>query len=263
MIRKLLTHPTTKGLDVDSPGTTELRKSIIKSKPFLKQIYQEWYSKIITSLPSIDGPVLELGSGAGFFTEYLPDAISSEIFFCQGISAVLDGQKLPFGNRTLRAIVMTDVFHHIPNPASFLEEATRCIKPGGVISMIEPWVTPLSYWILNRFHSEPVKPDVEKWKIPEKGPLSGANQAIPWIIFQRDQELFHQKFPEWEIIHKELFMPFRYLLSGGVSLRSMMPGWSFGFWKFVEKVLSPWVHKTGMFAHIVLCLKTEETNQND
>ncbi|MCJ7622403.1 MAG: class I SAM-dependent methyltransferase [Anaerolineaceae bacterium] len=263
MIKKWLAHPTTKRLDIDSPGTTELRKSIIKNKPFLYQIYQEWYSKIIASLPFIDGPILELGSGAGFIKEYLPDAFTSEIFFCQGISAVLDGQNLPFGNCTLRAIVMTDVFHHIPNPASFLEEATRCIKPGGVISMIEPWVTPLSLWIYQRFHSEPVNPDVEKWEFPEKRPLSGANQAIPWVIFQRDLDLFHQKFPEWKIIHKEPYMPFRYLLSGGVSLRSLMPGWSFRFWRFFERALSPWVHKTAMFAHIVLYRGAVKTYQND
>jgi len=43
---------------------------------------------------------------------------------------------------SLRAIVMTDVLHHIPNVESFFAEAARCVRPGGVIVMIEPWLTP-------------------------------------------------------------------------------------------------------------------------
>jgi hypothetical protein len=47
-------------------------------------------------------------------------------------------------------------------------------------------------------------------------------------------------------------MPFRYLLSGGVSMRSLMPGWMFGFWRGLEATLGPWHHHLAMFARIVL-----------
>jgi len=45
-------------------------------------------------------------------------------------------------------------------------------------------------------------------------------------------------------------MPLRYLLSGGVSMRSLMPGWSFGPWKGFERLLSPWMRYLAMFAFI-------------
>jgi len=47
-------------------------------------------------------------------------------------------------------------------------------------------------------------------------------------------------------------MPFRYLLSGGVSLRGLLPGWSFGFWRQIETALGRWSNQLAMFAQIVL-----------
>jgi hypothetical protein len=43
-------------------------------------------------LPEQEGPVLELGSGAGFMSEYIPGLITTEVFYCPNITVVLDGQ---------------------------------------------------------------------------------------------------------------------------------------------------------------------------
>ncbi len=50
-LRRLLAHPLTASLPVDDPATTELRKKIISSKPFLKSIYDEWYTLLAENLP--------------------------------------------------------------------------------------------------------------------------------------------------------------------------------------------------------------------
>jgi hypothetical protein len=47
-------------------------------------------------------------------------------------------------------------------------------------------------------------------------------------------------------------MPFRYLLSGGISLRSLMLGFTFNFWRGLENRLDPWMNNLGMFAKIVI-----------
>ena len=52
-------------------------------------------------------------------------------------------------------------------------------------------------------------------------------------------------------------MPFRYLLSGGVSLRSLVPGWSFALWRNLENLLRPWMKSLAMFALIVLVKEGE------
>jgi SAM-dependent methyltransferase len=159
MLRNLLAHPRTRGVDLDDPRTTALRRDIVRSKPFLKRIYDEWYALLAADLPAGPGRVLELGSGAGFFGEVVPEAITSEIFPTPGIDVVLDGLRLPLADGSLRGIVMTDVFHHLPDVRRLLTEATRCVRPGGVVAMIEPWVSPWSRLVYTKLHHEPFRPD--------------------------------------------------------------------------------------------------------
>lgn len=249
---KLLQHPLTRGQDLDNPQTTVLRKQIINGKSFLRQIYQEWYGWIARNLPAGDGAVLELGSGAGFLDEHVSGLITSEVFFCDMVDVILDGCALPLKDESLRGIAFVDVLHHVPRSREFFRDAARCVKKGGHIVMIEPWITPWSKFVYRRLHHEPINTGTREWEFPSMGPLSGANSALPWIIFSRDRAIFERDFPQWRIRTIEVGMPLRYLLSGGVSLRSLMPGWSFAFWKRIEECLDPWSTTLGMFARIVL-----------
>jgi SAM-dependent methyltransferase len=252
LVGRWLAHPLTRGLDPDDPATTAVRRRVIEGKPFLRRIYLEWYGKLVQALPQAEGSILELGSGAGFFGELCPEAITSEVFVCPGIQSVIDARRLPFRDASLRAIVMTDVMHHIPDPARFLAEAQRTLVPGGRMLMIEPWVTAWSTFVYTRFHAEPFRPDAATWDFPPAGPLSGANSAMPWIVFERDLAAFRERFPRLEVARVEPFMPFRYLLSGGVSLRGLAPVWSFGLWKAMESLLAPWMRQLAMFAFIAV-----------
>lgn len=252
MLKHLLAHPSMRGQDIDSPGYAELRRSITRKKSFLRQIYEEWYAAITALLPQDKGLVLELGTGGGFFEEYIPGLITSEVFYCQHVRVVLDGSLLPFTTGSLESIVMTDVLHHLPRPRQFFIDASRCVRSGGLVIMIEPWVTPWSRLVYSRLHHEPFHPEALEWSFPQTGPLSSSNNALAWIIFERDRSRFEKEFPEWQIRAVKPFMPFRYLLSGGVSLRSFMPGWSFAFWRSIENLLQPWMRHLAMFALIVL-----------
>jgi len=252
MLRRLLAHPLTRGLDIDDPATTALRRTIVQSKPFLKRIYEEWYRNIAGALACGQGAVLEIGSGAGFLSDYIPGLITSEIFLCQETQIVLDGRALPFANGSLRGIVMTNVLHHIPEVTSFLKQATRCLRAGGVIAMIEPWYSPWSRLIYTHLHHEPFYPEAGEWGHSLKGPLSGANGALPWIIFERDRAIFELQFPELQVSRVEPLMPFRYLVSGGVSMRTLMPAWTFPIWTRLEAGIKTWMNTWGMFALVVL-----------
>jgi SAM-dependent methyltransferase len=249
-LQRLLAHPLTAGLDLDDPQTTELRRQIIASKPFLRAIYVEWYSLLAASLPSGEGDVLELGSGAGFCSEFIPGLITSEVFACPGVKMVLDAAQLPFGADSLRAIVMTNVLHHLPDVRAFFGEATRCLRGGGKILMIEPWVSWWSRFVYTRFHHEPFDQDTLEWSFPTAGPLSGANVALPWILFQRDRARLASEFPEFELEAVRTLLPFRYLLSGGVGMRNLMPGFTHTAWAGLESALQPWIAHLGMFAFI-------------
>lgn len=252
MLRRALEHPLTAGLDLDDPKTTELRRQIIASKPFLRTIYDEWYSRLRDTIPDGDGAVLELGSGAGRCEEFIPGLITSEIMACQGVQVVADAQRLPIASSALRAIVFVNVLHHLPDVRRFFHEAERCVRPGGRIAMVEPWVSPWSVLINKNLHHERFEPSSKEWNFDSGGPLSGANGALPWIVFERDRSIFEQEYPGLTVERIEPFLPFRYILSGGVGMRSLMPGFMHPFWKAIERIVSPLNRRMGMFALILL-----------
>ena len=252
MIKNLLTHPLMRGRSLDDPQTTQVRKKLIRQKKFLEKTYREWYGLISAETLNSTNCVLELGSGAGFLDEFIPNLIQTEVFYLADMDAILDAGRLPMKSTSRSAIVMSDVFHHLPKPRDFLDEVIRVLPKGGKVVMIEPWVTRWSSWVYPHLHHEPFDPQAKKWDFPSTGPLSGSNQALPWIIFERDRKLFEKEFPELSILKIQPFMPFRYLVSGGVSLRSFMPGWSFGFWRWVEKLFDRDIGLWAMFALIVL-----------
>ena len=264
-LQKLLAHPLTRDLSVDDPRATARRRRIIQEKAFLRKLYAEWYDKLIAALPDgtkTPGKVLEIGSGGGFFKNELPSCITSEVFALPGIDLILDGQHLPFASSSLRAIVMVDTLHHIPNPGLFFAEAQRAVKEGGRIIMLEPWNSAWGRWVYRHLHHEPFVPDAADWTltgITQAGPLSRANGAIPWIVFSRERDHFEHCFPGLMIISIHPDYPFSYLASGGVALRTLVPGWSFRLWRSLEWALRPFMSRLAMFALIIV----ERTALND
>lgn len=253
LLTNLLSHPLTRGLDIDAIQTTELRKQIICSKPFLKKIYEQWYSQIIENIPAGVGPVLELGTGAGFLRNYIPGLITSDIMPIKGGDLACDALHIPFAANSLGAIVMINVLHHIRDAGVFFQEASRCIKNQGIMIMIEPWVTSWSKTVYTKFHHEPFEPDAKLWKLPSSGPLSGGNDALPWIIFNRDVDKFKTEHDFWAIKSTTPGFPFSYLLSGGVSMRNLIPGWMYKPLACIEKNMPDvLMKKSAMFSMIIL-----------
>jgi SAM-dependent methyltransferase len=249
VVRRWLVLAETEGLDEDAPEMTLARRQIIREKPFLRRIYEEWYDGIRASVPDGAGAVLELGSGPGFMSLRVPGLITSEILHISGVDMVADARALPFRAAALRGIVMTNVLHHIPDARQFFAEAARVVASGGVIVMIEPWVNAWSTFVYRRFHVEPFEPAAPTWDLQGTGPLSSANAALPWILFQRDRARFECEFPHWRVASIEPHTPLRYLLSGGVSMRNLVPAFSYPAWRLIDRLLGP---SFGMFAKIVI-----------
>jgi SAM-dependent methyltransferase len=251
-LRRWLEHPLTRGRDLDDPATTALQREIIRSKPFLRRLYLEWYARVRDALPAGPGGVLELGSGGGLLPEVVPEAITSEVFPTPGAMLVADARVLPIASGALRAIVMVDVLHHLPDCGAFLAEAARCVRPGGAIVAVEPWVTAWSRLVYGRLHHEPFDPEREGWTLPSTGPLSTANGALPWIVLSRDRSRFEASFPQWRIRGIRPMMPVSYLLAGGVSMRALAPGFAYPLVRRAEALAAPWMDRLAMFALIQL-----------
>jgi SAM-dependent methyltransferase len=246
-LASFLAEPLTRGLHVDDPRTTELRLQILNRKPLVRRIYDDWYRMIRARIPDGGGGVLELGSGSGYLRKFVPEVIQSEVLPCSNADILVDACRMPFSSGSLKAIAMTDVFHHIPCADAFLRESSRCLRPGGRIIMIEPWVSLWSRVIWKR-HWEPFVPEAPSWEIPRGGPLSGANGALPWVVFVRDRKLLAAKFPEFTIEETLPMMPVSFLISGGLSFRSPVPAGAYPLLQGIERMLSPWMDRLGMFA---------------
>jgi SAM-dependent methyltransferase len=216
--------PRCQGMDLDHPSSTEALGQIARSNPALQRCYHTWYASLAKCMPA-DGRVLEIGSGSAvhILRQHIPHAITSDVRPVAGVDLVFDACRLPFGEGSLSGIVMANVFHHLHDCRSFLNEASRCVRPGGCVAMIEPWCTPWSRLVYRLLHHEPFEPDRKEWDVCGNGPATAANMALPWIVFQRDRLIFAREFPQWRAKVVRLLMPLSYVLSGGLMYRSPIP----------------------------------------
>lgn len=240
------------GYELDDPRATLAHRDIILNKPYLKQVYIDWYQVFKKSIGVFEnGKCLEIGSGGGFIKEVYPQIITSDILALPNVDKVFSAESIPFDDASLNGIMMLNVFHHIPNPHLFLLEAMRTLKPGGKVVMIEPANTALSRFIYKRFHHEPFEEKGTR-TIKAGNPLSNSNQALPYIYFERDIEQFKKEYPLLKINFIKYHSPFSYIISGGVSRTAMLPFFMYPLVKFFEVLLSPLSKQIGLFCTIEL-----------
>ncbi|MCB2187243.1 MAG: class I SAM-dependent methyltransferase [Deltaproteobacteria bacterium] len=238
---------------LDDPRTTLCHREIIRRKKLLRQFYLECYAFFARAAREVPpGVKLELGSGGGFLKEVMPEVVTTEYLILPGVDLVCSALRLPFPDRALSAIFLMDVLHHLIRPREFFAEALRCLQPGGVMVLVEPAHTAFSRLVYRYLHHEPFEPDTAAWELPPGGPLSNANMAMPWQIFVRDRAKFQTLFPGLVIREVSTGSPLSYLLSGGVSLRQMVPDAATGLVTRLEKALAPWNDQLGLFMRVVL-----------
>lgn len=245
----LLKLPETKDIqNLDDVSTTLLHAQIIQKKPFLKKLYIDFYNHFKTAISdNIENKVLvELGSGGGCIKEIIPNVITSDIMDLPDVDMHFSALNMLFENNTVDAFFMIDVLHHINDSTVFFKEVNRCLKVGGKIIMIEPANTLWARFIYKNFHHEPFDTS-GSWSLKNTGPLSSANIAIPWIIFYRDRVKFETEFPELKILKLKHICPFCYLISGGLTMKQLLPSFTYNIVKIIETILSPFNKYMGMF----------------
>ena len=94
------------------------------------------------------------------------------------------------------------------------------LKPGGRLILVEPWVTPGSWFIYKYFHHEyfihvekPFENLFEEGK--EKDPWLG-NAYTPFQIFCKDNlGAFQARWPNLKVLALQPFSSFAYVVTGG------------------------------------------------
>jgi SAM-dependent methyltransferase len=215
------------------------RREIWTSKPIIQRLYSRWYGHIEKALKP--GRTLELGGGSGNLSDFLPEAITSDIVFEPWLDAVMDAHAIPFKEESLDNIVLFDVLHHLAAPAVFFHEVERVLKSKGRVVMMEPYVSWLSFPVYRFLHSEGMRWNTDpfhhqSWE--RKEPFEG-NQAVPTLIFRKQRKNFLEVFPRLKIIEEETMDIFLYPLSGGFHQPNLCPLFLWRFLERVERLLNP------------------------
>jgi SAM-dependent methyltransferase len=243
---------------LDSPDRAAEITQAIQSKPALMYFYQRAYLSFQTELlkRKIDGPIVELGSGSGFLKSVIPQVETTDVLSYPGIDRVVDATQMPYGDASVGAFFMLNVFHHIPDAEKALAEMNRCLKPGGIVFIADQYIGFLSKPIFKHIHAEGFDDSQREWRFVSTGPLSGANGALTWIVFWRDLGLFESRFPKLSVIYRRPHSPLLYWLSGGLKSWTLVPQFLLKFFIRLDKILIILSEKFASFTDIVLEKKT-------
>lgn len=212
-----------------------------RTRPLLRRLYGEWYEEIGARLSDSAGPTIELGAGIGRFKARFPFAVATDIERTPWADDVADAEALPYEDRSVANLVLIDVFHHIPRPARFFDEARRVLAPGGRVLILDPYCSPLStpaYQLLHEERTDLAGPGLEDDPTVASSILA-SNQARATVIFFRKLEDFRRQWPELGLVERCRFALLLYPLSGGFSGRRLVPAFLSRPLSALERFLSP------------------------
>lgn len=226
-----------------------------EKKKSIRLLYRDFHRQLIESCPP--GRVLDIGGGTAHIKDFRPDIVSTDILSFPGIDVVADAHRLPFPGESFAGVVMLDVLHHLERPIEFLREASRVLKPGGRLAMIEPAMTTLARRFYHHFHEEPVDmnadPFAEVTVNPDRDPFD-ANQAIPSLLFAAApaRARVEQTVPSLRVRSVEWQSLLAYPMSGGFQKWSLIPAALVGPVLAFEKRVPAAIHKHLAFRMMVV-----------
>ncbi len=257
-----LLDPHLKNVTLGSSEWFVAQRRLVKDKPLIRRCYDLWYRRLLADADSVPaacggGSILELGSGSSYIKEFRSEIITSDV--TPGMAdMVIDGRELPFPDSSVRAIFLTHVFHHIPEVERFFREACRVLVPGGVISMVDETHTPFARFFFTRIHPEPYDDKTAFWSYPEGHSMLNSNQALTWIVFDRDRDRFARDFPMLKLERRSFLPWFSYLMSGGVNLRAFFPAFLTSAVGAADTILRPLDSVFAVHWHLTIRKRYEE-----
>lgn len=254
-----LRDPQLAGIDVDAQDRITVHASTLARKRLLREVFKEFH-QLFQSLDqrhfSGAGARVEIGAGVAPIRDSYPDVLATDIVPAPGLDRVLNAEEMALESGSVRAIFGQNCFHHFPHPERFFSELGRVVCDGGGAILLEPFHGPAASFLYPRlFKTEGYDKNFPSWNTPATGPMNGANQALSYIVFERDRKIFEQKFPSLEIVYTAPCNNYlKYLLSGGLNFRQLAPDWSAPAIGFIQGALRP-VRPLLALHHVVVVRK--------
>jgi SAM-dependent methyltransferase len=141
--------------------TTRRARLAAAARRFLDLQASSIWNDLVALLPAYKGAVLDVGCGAQPYRGLLhPEAAYQGIDTADAAAhfgyALPDtryfaGDRWPVADGTIDLVLATETLEHVPDPARFLAEARRCLKPGGGLLLTVPFAArwhyiPHDYW---------------------------------------------------------------------------------------------------------------------
>ncbi len=210
----------------------------------MRAVFAEFYDRCIEidrAYGSGEGHLIEIGAGSSLFSERYPQVVGTDIKPHPHLARVLDAQAMDLEAESVRAIFAINCFHHLPDPMAFFGELDRVLVPGGTCVLVEPYYGPVAGAFYARlFDTEGFDRTQAMWEDAGRTIMHGANQALSYIVFERDRALFEQRCPTLEVVVREpLTNWLRYLLSGGLNFRQLVPSRTEQLLRALERLLAP------------------------
>jgi len=233
-----------------------------KRKKLLSPYYYDIFSRIRTCLISDNRPTLEIGTGCGISRITLADLdfITSDAIKTDYCDLVVDAQVLPFPKNSIANIFAVDVLHHLPSPFAFLAESERVLIQGGRIVLVEPAITPVSWFFYKFLHKEGMKWNIELDSLGRysQDDLMDANNALPSKIFINESIGELKKFGLHLKYETKLFSGMSMLLTGGINsnLNLQIPRHFFELLIRIEDSLPKPIKKAFFFRTLIVIEKS-------
>ena len=213
--------------------TTRNNRERLKCNKNLLYWYGQLYYKLFHEIPELKAKrILEIGSGTSPLKLFYPQVITSDILRLDYVDHFLDCHMIDrysaIQDHSIDIICLTNVLHHLLDPIRFLCNATKKLKNQGEVFLVEPFFSVVSYAIFKMLHHEQINfkicyPGLDR----VNGPLSSANQAIPYMIFFRRESWKSRLSNYYDMSRTELnfFSSLSYMMTGGISRKFSIPIW--------------------------------------
>lgn len=259
-ILDLLRDPSIDGLNVDGAARLEAHAAILARKRMLREVFAEFhhdFQRLDKLYFSAAGARIELGAGISPMRNSYSDVLATDVVAGPNADKVLNAEEMDLPDNSVRVLFAQNSFHHFPHPDRFFDEVERVVAPGGGVVLLEPYFGPAANFLFRRmFRTETFDKDSASWDAEVSGPMTGANQALSYLVFFRDRAAFEKKHPTLKIVHHELCSNYlKYLLSGGLNFKQLLPDWMSPLVGFIQFALLP-IRRWTALHHIVVLQKT-------
>jgi len=212
-----------------------------QQKPILQKIYNQFYQVIGKQInTTIDGKIVELGSGIGNLKSIVPQCVCTDLFPNPWIDQTENAYRLSFADNSVSNLILFDVWHHLEYPVAALNEFYRVLTNKGRVIIFEPSISMLGWLVYGAFHHEPVawfeeiKTNLLLQEEIEKLGYYAAQGNASRFFFKKK---YKKHLQNWNILNTKKFASFSYVASGGYRGKQLYPDNMYNFVKQLDTIL--------------------------